>query len=79
MIPVKNFLMKKDFVKRATAGRHKNFHVIYVEHIFLKQSKQSRTIYLNTTHLLLIKSRRDFQQSDYLDGQLNNAKFLRHT
>ena len=43
-----------------------------------QQSKQSRTIDLNTTHLILFKSPRDIQQIDYLGRQLNNAKFLRH-
>ena len=69
---------EKDFVKLATAGRHKNVHVIYVKHNLFQQSKQSRTIDLNTTHLILFKSPRDIQQIDYLDRQLNNAKFLRH-
>ena len=69
---------EKDFVKLATAGRHKNVHVIYVKHNLFQQSKQSRTIDLNTTHLILFKSPRDTQQIDYLGRQLNNAKFLRH-
>ena len=77
MIPVKKFF-EKDFVKLATAGRHKNVHVIYVKHNLFQQSKQSRTIDLNTTHLILFKSPRDIQQIDYLERQLNNAKFLRH-
>ena len=66
---------EKDFVKLATAGRHKNVHVIYVKHNLFQQSKQSRTIDLNTTQLILFKSPRDI---DYLGRQLNNAKFLRH-
>ena len=47
---------EKDFVKLATAGRHKNVHVIYVKHNLFQQSKQSRTIDLNTTHLIFFKS-----------------------
>ena len=69
---------EKDFVKLATAGRHKNVHVVYVEHNLIQQSKQSRTKDLNTAHLILLKSPRDFQQTVYLGRQLNNAKFLRH-
>ena len=68
----------KDFVKLATAGRPKNVQVIYVKHNLFQQSKQSRTIDLNTTHLILFKSPRDIQQIDYLGRQLNNAKLLRH-
>ena len=43
---------EKDFVKLATAGRHRNVHVSYVKHNFFQQSNQSRTIDLNTTHLI---------------------------
>ena len=68
----------KDFIKLATAGRHKNVHVIYVKPNLFQQSKQSRTIDLNTTHLIFFKSPQDIQQIDYLGRQLNNAKFLRH-
>ena len=45
----KIFFNEKDFVKLATAGRHKNVYVIYVKHNLFQQSKQSRTIDLNTT------------------------------
>ena len=69
--------MEKDFVKLATASRHENVHVIYVKHNLFQQSKQSRTIDLNTTHLILFKSPRNIQQFDYLGRQLKNGKFLR--
>ena len=49
-----------------------------MKHNLFQQSKQSHTIDLNTTHLILFKSPRDIQQIDYLGRQLNNAKFLRH-
>ena len=65
-------------VKLATAGGHKNVHVFYVKHNLFQQSKQSRTIDLNSTHLILFKSPRDIQQIDYLGRQLNKANFLRH-
>ena len=74
----KQVFHEKSFVKLATAGRHKNVHFVYVEHNLIQQSKQSRTIDLNTTHLILFKSPRDFQQTEYLGRQLNNAKFLHH-
>ena len=69
---------EKDFGKLTTAGRHKNVHVIYVKHNLFQQSEQSGTIDLNTTHLILFKSPRDFQQIDYLGKQLNNSKLLHH-
>ena len=46
----------KEFSKLATAGRHKNISVIYVKHNLFQQSKWSRTIDLNTTHIILFKS-----------------------
>ena len=68
----------KDFVKLATAGRHQGLDVIYVKHNLFKQSRWSRTIDLNTSHIILFKSPRDIQQLDHLGRQLNNTKFLRH-
>ena len=49
----------KEFVKIATTGRHRKSHVIYVKHNLFHQSKWSRTIDLNTTHIILFKSLRD--------------------
>ena len=69
---------EKRFIKLATAGANKNVHVIYVKHNLFQQNKQSRTIDLNTTHLILFKSPPDVQQIDHLGRQLNHAKFLRH-
>jgi hypothetical protein len=66
----------KHFVKLATSGRHRNVHVIYVKHNLFFQSKFSRTIDLNNTHMLLFKSPRDVNQIRYLGKQLNNSQFL---
>ena len=74
----KEVFNEKDFVKLATAGRHKNAYVFYVKRNLFQQSEQTRTIDLNTTHLILFKSPRDIQLNDYFGRQLNNAKFLRH-
>ena len=52
----------KEFLKLANAGRHRNISVIYVKHNLFQQSKWSRTIDLNTTHIILFKSPRDIQQ-----------------
>ena len=43
----------KEFSKLATAGRHRNISVIYVKHNLFQQSKWSRTIDPNTTHIIL--------------------------
>ena len=67
----------KEFSKLATAGRHKNISVIYVKHNLFQQSKWSRTIDLNTTHIILFKSPRDIQQIGLIGRQLNNTQFLK--
>ena len=53
--------LEKDFVKIADAGRHKKIGYIFVKHNLFHQSKWSRTIDLNTTHIVLFKSPRDKQ------------------
>ena len=69
----------KEFVKIATSGRHRKLHVIYVKHNLFQQSKWSRTIDLNTTHIILFNSPRDVNQIDYLGKQLDCTTFLRHS
>ena len=68
----------KEFVKIATSGRHRKLHVIFVKHNLFHQSKWSRTIDLNTTHMVLFNSPRDIHQIDHLGKQLDNITFLRH-
>ena len=69
----------KEFVKIATSGRHEKLH-IYVKHNLFHQSKWSRTIDLNTTHIILFKSLRDIQQIEYLGKQLNCLQLIKkHT
>ena len=60
----------KEFVKLATSGRHRKLNVIYVKHNLFHQRNWSRTIDLNTTHIILFKSLRDIQQIEYLGKQL---------
>ena len=67
----------KEFVKIATSGRHRKLHVIYVKHNLFHQSKWSRTIDLNTTHIILFKTLRDIQQIEYLGKQLNCLLLLK--
>ena len=72
------FSSDKTFVKLATAGRDKNIGTINVKHNMFQQNRWSRTIDLNTTHIILFKSPRDVQQVDYLGRQLNLAECFRH-
>ena len=67
----------KEFVRLATAGRHRGIDVMYVKDSLFQQSRWSRTIDLNTSHIILFKLPRDVQQLDLLGGQLNVSKFLR--
>ena len=68
---------EKEFVKIAVAGRHKKIHCIFVKHNLFHQSKWSRTIDLNTTHIILFKSPRDVQQINHFGRQLNKSEFIR--
>ena len=65
----------KEFVKLATAGRHKGFYVIYVKHNLFQQSRCSRTIDLNTYDIILFKSPLDIQLLDHIGRQLNVRNF----
>ena len=67
----------KEFVKKATSGRHRKLHVIYVKHNLFHQRKWSRTIDLKTTHIILFKSLRDLQQIEYLRKQLNCLQLIK--
>ena len=66
----------KEILKIVTSGRHRKLHVIYVKHNLFHQSKWSRTIDLNTTHIILFKSLRDIQQIEYLGKQLNCLQLI---
>ena len=63
----------KEFVNIATSGRHRRLHVIYVKHNLFQQSKWSRTIDLNTTHIIFFKS----LLIEYLGRQLNCLQLLK--
>ena len=52
-------------------------NVIYIKHNLFHQSKWSRTIDLNTTHIILFKSLRDIQQIEYLGKQLNCLQLIK--
>ena len=61
---------EKEFVKLAVACTHKKVQCIFVKHNLFHQSKWSRTIDLNKTHVVLFKSLRDLQQIDHFGRQL---------
>ena len=69
----------KEFSKLATAARHRNISVIYVKHNLFQQSKCSRTIDLNTTHIVYFNSPPDTPQINFIGQQLNNTQFLKES
>ena len=55
-----------DFVKIATAGRHKGLSTIYIKHNLFHQSRLGRDIELKQTHIVWFKSSRDVLQINTL-------------
>ena len=67
-----------NFVQLATAVRHRVLHAIYDKHNLFQQNRWSRTIDLNTSHIILFKSPRDVQQLYPLRKKnMNVSKFLK--
>ncbi len=66
----------KDFESLATSGRHLKLNVLYIKHNLFQQSKYSRTIDLNNTHLILFKNPRDYEQIKSLFTRMGKCKFL---
>ena len=57
-----------DFVEIAVSGRHRGIYCIFVKHNLFYQSRWSRTIDLNTTHIILFNSPRDSQQIQFFSN-----------
>ena len=66
----------KEFVKIATAGRHRGLSTIYIKHNLFHKSTLGRDIELQTTHIALFKSPRDVMQIDTLSIQLGLGSSL---
>ena len=56
----------KQFVKIATAGRHRGLNTIYIKHNLFHQSKLGRDVELQDTHIVLFKTPRDVLQINTL-------------
>ena len=76
-ISCEEIYQEQAFVKLAVTGRHGKLHCIFVKHNLFHESKWSRTIDLNTTHVILFKSLRDLQQFDNFGRQLKQLDFIR--
>ena len=66
----------KEFVKIATAGRHRELSTIYIKHNLFHKSTLGRDIELQTTHFALFKSPRDVMQINKLSIQLGPGSSL---
>ena len=66
----------KEFVKIATAGRHRGLSTIYIKHNLFHKSTLGRDIELQTTHIALFKSPRDVMQINTLRIQLGLGSSL---
>ena len=67
----------KEFVKIATAGRHKGLGTVYIKHNLFHQSRLGRDIELQNTHIVLFKSPRDVLQINKLSQQLGLGSQLK--
>ena len=63
-------LNSKQFVKTATAGRHRGLNIIYIKHNVFHQNKLGRDVELQNTHIVSFKSPRYVLQINTLSQQL---------
>ena len=66
----------KQFVKIATAGRHRGLNTIYIKHNLFHQSKLGRDVELQNSHIVLLESPRDVSQIILLSQQLGHQLSL---
>ena len=69
--------MTRNLLNWPLQGVKKHINVNYIKHNLYQQSKWSRTIDLNTTHIIFFTSARDIQQVEFSGKQLNLVKFLK--
>ena len=67
----------KEFVKIATAARHKGLSTVYIKHNLFHQSRLERVIQLQNTHIVLFKSPRDVLEINKLSQQLGLGSQLK--
>ena len=69
----------KEFLDLVIAGRHKNVHLMVLRHNLFQQCKNSKTIDLNVTQMILFNSPRDLEQIGILGRQLREQSTLMKT
>ena len=64
------------FLNLVVAGRHRNINLMTLRHNLYQTAKDSKTIDLNVTQMILFKSPRDFEQIGVLGRHLGDRKLL---
>ena len=64
----------KEFLATVIAGRHRNVHLMVLRHNLYQQSKNSKTIDLNVTQIVLFNSPRDSELIGILGRQLGERQ-----
>ena len=64
------------FLNLVVAGRRRNIHLMTLRHNIYEPLKNSKTIDLNVTQMILFKSPRDVEQVGVLSRQLGDRKVL---
>ena len=59
-----------DFLALVVAGPHRNVHLMVLRHNLFQRTKNSKTIDLDVTQIVLLNSPRDFEQIAVLGRQL---------
>ena len=67
------------FLELVVLGRHRNVHLITMKHNLYQQTKNSKTIDLNISQLILFNGPRDVGQISILGRQLGQRKLLLET
>ena len=67
------------FLELVVSGRHRNVHLIKMKHNLYQQTKNSKTIDLNISQLILFNSPRDVEQISTLGRQMGQRKLLLET
>ena len=65
------------FLKNATAGRHRGLNTIYIKHNLFHHSKLGGDVKLQNTHIVLCMSPRDVLQTNTLSQQLGLGSQLK--
>ena len=64
------------FLNLVVAGRHRNIHLMTMRYNIYQPAKNSKTIDLNVTQMILFKSSRDVEKNGVLGRQLGDRKLL---